>query len=79
MAKLEKSELDIALERVTPQWLALKRKLVLWGIEMALLTNERGKGGSTLSVENRTRRHELMRLVRAENSSQKANESVSIN
>lgn len=154
MATLEKSELDIALERLTPQWLAgffdgegcvsasmsgvrnprlivhitqsdhnlltiiglkfsgngclynpirkraqkekrpcwilsfggksclplleyiaphviLKRKLVLWGIEMAKLTAERGKcgRGNSLPKNVMDRRQELMNLVKGENRS----------
>jgi hypothetical protein len=34
---------------------------------MARLTQERGKGGSTLPLENRNRRLILMQLVKAEN------------
>jgi len=154
MATLEKSELDIALERLTPQWLAgffdgegcvsasmsgvrnprlivsitqsdfqllnliamkfspdgcmytpvrkgaqrekrpcwilsfggksclpildyiaphviLKRKLVIWGIEMAKLTAERGKCGRGNSLPGAVmdRRQELMNLVKEENRS----------
>jgi hypothetical protein len=60
-----KSALPI-LETIEP-YVILKRKLVVWGIEMARLTQERGKGGSTLPLENRKRRFELMQLVKAEN------------
>jgi hypothetical protein len=53
--------------RTIEPYVILKRKLVIWGIEMAQLTQERGKGGSTLPQENRARRMELMHLVRTEN------------
>lgn len=54
------------LKAIEP-YVILKRKLVTWGIEMAQLTQERGKGGSTLPPENRKRRFELMHLVKAQN------------
>jgi len=61
------------LEAIRP-YVILKRKLVEWGIEMALLTAERGcvgRGGS-LPADVVERRHELMKLVRAENEASRA-------
>jgi hypothetical protein len=58
------------LEYIAPH-VILKRKLVLWGIEMAKLTGERGKcgRGKSLPVAVMDRRRELMNLVKEENKS----------
>lgn len=56
------------LEAIQP-YVILKRKLVEWGLEMVSLTATNGKG--TLPVHITERRHELMRLVKAQNSSHK--------
>jgi hypothetical protein len=65
------------LETIAP-YVILKRKLVGWGMEMARLTQERGKGGSTLPQENRNRRLELMKLVRDENKGSRSGEELVI-
>jgi hypothetical protein len=60
--------------RAIQPYVILKRKLVDWGIEMALLTAERGKCGRGNSLPSHvvSRRKELMDLVREENSSGRA-------
>ena len=58
--------------RVIRPHVILKRKLVEWGIEMAELTLTQGATGrGRLPEPILKRRHELMRLVKAENSSHK--------
>jgi hypothetical protein len=54
-------------------YVILKRKLVDWGIEMAILTSTRGSTGRGVGLPTHitARRHELMRLVKSENSSHK--------
>jgi hypothetical protein len=64
--------------RTIEPYVILKRKLVVWGIEMTELTQERGKGGSALSLENRIRRSELMKLVRNENNNSRTSENIVI-
>lgn len=58
------------LEYIRPH-VILKRKLVEWGIEMAKLTDERGRigRGKSLAPEVTARRIQLMNLVKEENRS----------